>query len=128
MNIDWMKYLGKPYQFGARGPDAYDCWGLVRAVYRGVGIDLPEFESVEEAAERQAQVDLAAPSFEALDKPSPLCIVAFRIHPRFVTHVGVVTEDRARFCHITKGANVAIERLDSPLWGKRIAGYYTWKK
>lgn len=128
MNINWMNYLGKPYRFGGRGPEAYDCWGLARAIYRDLGIELPEFESMDEPAERQAQADLAAPSFAALDKPSPLCLVAIRIHPRFVTHVGVVTEDRARFCHITKGANVTIERLDAPLWAKRIAGYYAWKK
>lgn len=128
MNIKWMKYIGKPYRFGARGPDAYDCWGLARAIYRDMGIDLPEFESMEKPEGRQALVDLAAPLFVTLNKPATLCLVAFRIHPRYVTHVGVVTEDRARFCHITKGASVTIERLDSPLWEKRIAGYYAWKK
>lgn len=34
--------LGKPWQAGADGPDAYDCWGLVRAYYRHVlGVVLP---------------------------------------------------------------------------------------
>lgn len=34
--------LGKPWQAGAAGPDAYDCWGLVRTYYRCVlGIALP---------------------------------------------------------------------------------------
>ena len=33
--------LGKPYQWGATGPDAYDCSGLVMAAYRSVGIDIP---------------------------------------------------------------------------------------
>ncbi len=37
-----MEYIGKPWESGASGPDAYDCWGLVRAVYRDrLGIDLP---------------------------------------------------------------------------------------
>lgn len=26
------EYLGKPYIEGAEGPDAYDCWGLVRTI------------------------------------------------------------------------------------------------
>ncbi|MDD5249634.1 MAG: NlpC/P60 family protein [Rhodocyclaceae bacterium] len=35
-------YLGKPWENGAQGPNAYDCWGLVRAVYREqLGIALP---------------------------------------------------------------------------------------
>ena len=27
------EYLGKPWRNGAEGPDAFDCYGLVRAVY-----------------------------------------------------------------------------------------------
>jgi cell wall-associated NlpC family hydrolase len=36
-----MKQTGKPYQWGATGPDAYDCSGLIYAAYRSVGITLP---------------------------------------------------------------------------------------
>jgi cell wall-associated NlpC family hydrolase len=32
--------LGKPYQFGAAGPDAYDCSGLVYAAYAAAGIHI----------------------------------------------------------------------------------------
>lgn len=33
--------IGKPYQWGAEGPGAFDCSGLVYAAYRSVGIILP---------------------------------------------------------------------------------------
>lgn len=33
--------LGKPYIWGATGPNAFDCSGLVQYVYRQVGISLP---------------------------------------------------------------------------------------
>ena len=37
-------YVGKPFVDGARGPDAYDCWGLVAAIYlEEYGITLPEY-------------------------------------------------------------------------------------
>jgi hypothetical protein len=37
-----MQYMGKPWESGAQGPDAYDCFALVRAVQRDVfGRDLP---------------------------------------------------------------------------------------
>jgi cell wall-associated NlpC family hydrolase len=36
-----MAQIGKPYQWGATGPDAYDCSGLIYAAYRSVGITLP---------------------------------------------------------------------------------------
>ena len=33
--------IGKPYQWGATGPDAYDCSGLVMMAYRAAGIYIP---------------------------------------------------------------------------------------
>jgi len=33
--------LGKPYQWGATGPDAYDCSGLVMMAYRAAGVFVP---------------------------------------------------------------------------------------
>jgi len=33
--------VGKPYVWGATGPDAFDCSGLIYAAYRSVGIILP---------------------------------------------------------------------------------------
>ena len=33
--------LGKPYSWGATGPNAYDCSGLVQAAYRAAGVNLP---------------------------------------------------------------------------------------
>jgi cell wall-associated NlpC family hydrolase len=33
--------LGKPYQWGGTGPDAFDCSGLVMEAYRAAGIDMP---------------------------------------------------------------------------------------
>lgn len=32
--FDYEKYLGKPWQSGKSGDDAFDCWGLFRAVRR----------------------------------------------------------------------------------------------
>lgn len=33
--------LGKPYRWGATGPNAFDCSGLVQASYRAAGVKLP---------------------------------------------------------------------------------------
>ncbi len=33
--------LGKPYQWGATGPDAFDCSGLAMMAYRAAGISIP---------------------------------------------------------------------------------------
>jgi|SRR6185436_16231995 len=33
--------IGAPFSAGARGPDAYDCWGLVIALRRQLGLPIP---------------------------------------------------------------------------------------
>ncbi|WP_328915404.1 MULTISPECIES: C40 family peptidase [unclassified Streptomyces] len=33
--------LGKPYVYGASGPDSYDCSGLTQTAFASVGVDLP---------------------------------------------------------------------------------------
>jgi cell wall-associated NlpC family hydrolase len=33
--------LGKPYEWGATGPDAYDCSGLVQAAWAAAGVSIP---------------------------------------------------------------------------------------
>jgi cell wall-associated NlpC family hydrolase len=40
-------YIGLPYELGARGPDSYDCWGVLWTVYQNVfGITLPEYPGI----------------------------------------------------------------------------------
>jgi peptidoglycan DL-endopeptidase CwlO len=36
-----LRQLGKPYLWGAQGPDRYDCSGLMWDAYRSVGVSLP---------------------------------------------------------------------------------------
>jgi cell wall-associated NlpC family hydrolase len=36
-----LKQLGKPYEYGATGPNTWDCSGLIQAAYAAIGIPLP---------------------------------------------------------------------------------------
>jgi cell wall-associated NlpC family hydrolase len=49
--------LGKPYVFGAEGPDAFDCSGLIQQVWRQAGVQLPRTSS--EQAEAGEQIPLS---------------------------------------------------------------------
>jgi peptidoglycan DL-endopeptidase CwlO len=42
-----MQYLGRPYVWGAAGPYAFDCSGLVTYVFAQVGISLPHFAAAQ---------------------------------------------------------------------------------
>ncbi len=35
------RHEGKPYRYGATGPDSFDCSGFVQYVYRQLGVELP---------------------------------------------------------------------------------------
>jgi cell wall-associated NlpC family hydrolase len=45
--------LGKPYQWGATGPDAFDCSGLVMMAYRAAGVAIARTSQVQWTTERQ---------------------------------------------------------------------------
>jgi cell wall-associated NlpC family hydrolase len=42
-----VQYLGRPYVWGAAGPDAFDCSGLVTYVFAQIGISLPHFAAAQ---------------------------------------------------------------------------------
>ena len=50
-----LKQLGKPYVFGAEGPDSYDCSGLTWASYRSVGVTIPRIADYQEHALHSGQ-------------------------------------------------------------------------
>jgi len=49
-------YLGKPWRSGARGPDAFYCWGLVQALCeQRLGLRMPEVATGTEIGTQQRQ-------------------------------------------------------------------------
>jgi len=53
--------LGKPYVFGATGPDAYDCSGLAMMAYRAAGLAIPRTSQAQWAYGRQIPASQAQP-------------------------------------------------------------------
>ena len=40
--MNWAKaQIGKPYEWGATGPDSFDCSGLTGGAWRAAGVNLP---------------------------------------------------------------------------------------
>ncbi|MFT3899068.1 MAG: NlpC/P60 family protein [Gordonia sp. (in: high G+C Gram-positive bacteria)] len=50
-----MTQIGKPYKWGATGPNAWDCSGLIQWAFRSVGVNLPR------VSQAQAKVGKAIP-------------------------------------------------------------------
>lgn len=119
--------VGAPFADGGRGPDSYDCWGLVREVYRRYGVDLPNYTGCcydfvrfyEGFLEERPKWTRHEPP----DIPTP-AVVAIRFNAPFVNHVGVYIGD-GKFLHTREKTGVVIELIRSPAWRRRIEGFYT---
>ncbi len=55
--------IGLPFERGARGPDAYDCWGLVLELRRQLGLPVPHDYATGELTRDQAHALFAAESW-----------------------------------------------------------------
>jgi peptidoglycan DL-endopeptidase CwlO len=53
--------LGKPYQWGGTGPDAFDCSGLVMMAYRAAGIDIARTSQEQWATEMRVPASQVEP-------------------------------------------------------------------
>ena len=99
--------VGKPYLFGAVGPDAYDCSGLVRAAYRQAGISLPHSSYWQSF--RGTAVDWRSETI----LPGDLVFTFSSANPTQISHVGIAISDSQWIEAPYTGANVRITRMPS---------------
>lgn len=102
--------MGKPYKGGGRGPDAFDCSGLVYYAYKKTGVTLPV------TAEEQGKSGAEVPRESVL----PGDLVIFKIKRDF--HVGIMLNDK-EFIHASKSRGVAIDDLSLPYWTRSLQGF-----
>jgi probable lipoprotein NlpC len=105
-----VEVLGKPYRSGGRGPEVFDCSGLVYYAYKRLGLTLPV------TAEEQGKSGVEV-SREAV---LPGDLVVFRIKRDY--HVGIMLNEQ-EFVHASKSRGVAIDNLTLPYWTKSLHGF-----
>lgn len=121
--------IGKPFLNRGRGPDGYDCWGLVREVYRRCGVDLTEVNiSVVACAAIQEEIETRKQRREwhELAQPEVPCVLLIKAHPKYLQHLGVYV-GRGKFLHVGSTKTVVIERISSPAWKRIIRGYWQYE-
>jgi peptidoglycan DL-endopeptidase CwlO len=78
--------VGKPYAYGAAGPAAYDCSGLVYGAYHAVGVSLPRVAAQQYAAGRHVALNQLQPGdllFWAHDPHNPATIYHVAMYTGF---------------------------------------------
>lgn len=102
--------IGRPYVWGAEGPDSFDCSGLTQYVYQKVGVQLPrraisQSKSGHPAGSRLQRGDLL---FFSTDRRQSL-----------VTHVGLYEGDGMMIDASKSHGRVRRDNVDDPYWVER---------
>lgn len=133
-SLDWPAMLremvGKPFAWNGRGPDTYDCWGVVQAVLMRLGRPFPADWWVPEGERlatppRLMEAEMRSGRWQATAAPAPGDVVALSHHRR-IHHVGVLVPGN-HILHATPTLGVA-----QTTWaGLRAQGYrrievYRW--
>lgn len=75
--------LGHPYQWGATGPDAFDCSGLVLRAWQAAGVELPRVAADQYRVAGHVPMADASPGDLVFFSPDPA-------DPASIEHVGIV--------------------------------------
>jgi hypothetical protein len=102
--------IGRPYVWGAEGPDSFDCSGLTQYVYQQIGIDLPR-----RAISQSKFGDAARKGLQRGD------LVFFSTDTRqsLVTHVGLYEGDGMMIDASSRHGRVRRDNLNDPFWIER---------
>lgn len=112
-----LRQLGKPYLWGAEGPDRFDCSGLMWAAYRSVGYTLPRVANTQYNGTRPIQPTRVTKG----DLLLPGDLLFFATDPndwRSIHHVGMYIGGGRMVQSPTTGSFVKI----SPVWWSRFFG------
>lgn len=118
--------LGKEFEYGGRGPDSYDCLGLIYIMMERLNIILPSKVSIIDRHLRSTALEDSRSMFNRIQKMEPGCIVAFNV-AGLVAHVAVAL-DHNRFIHCQNKKRVCIEKVNDLKWSKRVEGFYHLKE
>jgi cell wall-associated NlpC family hydrolase len=124
--MEYVDLLGKPFEWGGRGPDSFDCYGLCIELAKRNGQMIPDCAWSEEPEQIAALVEeTETKGFTRVEIPKLGDFVGFMLRPPFVSHIGYML-NQYEFLHITRGTRVTRERVDHITWSRKVAGYYRW--
>ncbi len=99
--------LGKPYQWGATGPDSYDCSGLTMSAYASAGVSIPRTS--------RAQWTIGTHIGSVADLvPGDLVFYADGTSASTIHHVGLYVGDGLMIEAPFTGASVRIASINRP--------------
>lgn len=102
--------IGRPYVWGAEGPNAFDCSGLTQYVYQQVGIDLPR--------RAISQSKIGDPAGRRLQR-GDLLFFSSDSRQSLVTHVGLYEANGVMIDASKSHGRVRRDDFDDSYWVER---------
>lgn len=103
-------FLGKPYVYGANGPNSFDCSGFTSYVFRHFGVTIP----------RTSQEQFGAGTLVAKSKLKAADLVFFNTYSN-IGHVGIYIGN-GDFIHAASSGSVKVSSLSEGYYNDRYAG------
>ncbi|MDP6450100.1 MAG: C40 family peptidase [Lentisphaeria bacterium] len=106
-----MSAVGSPYRYGGRGPNAFDCSGLVVYSYQAAGVKVPRTSALQFKAATPVDIDAARPGD-----------LLFFSYSRKTSHVGIYLGNQ-QFVHApSSGGNVSVQSLQQAHYREHFVG------
>lgn len=122
--MNFAALIGKKFEYGGRGPDSFDCYGLIRHIVKeNDGVEIPDYVSPSEGGKIAAIFSTEVHRWQEVPR-APGTVVLIRVPGSM--HVGyMVSHDK--MIHTWEGSGgVVIEKLHD--WERRIIGFYKYGK
>ena len=120
-HLEYADLIGKQFKYGGRGPDFYDCYGLLMEMFRRNGQDIPDYGSPEEG---RKIISLMLDKVQQWRETDIHPGAALLIRLTRSMHVGFVLP-YGKFIHTwDKSGGITVEHMRE--WKGRILGSYEY--
>lgn len=125
--INYTDLIGAPFRDGGRGENGeYDCWGLALEIFRRAGYPkLPDYRiSCYDSDSIDERLNAHRQEWVKIEQPQEPCLVTIRFNEViFINHCAVYIGN-GLMIHTRERTGAVVERIDSPMWKRRIEGFY----
>lgn len=132
--IDYCDLIGVQFEFGGRGPETYDCYGLTMECHSRMGIVIPDYRSPEVLSEIADLLAANKYRWKQVAKKqgkelipmalmTPGTVLEIRVNG-LACHVGFVHRPR-NFLHTWEDSGGVVENEITD-WRERILGVYEY--
>jgi cell wall-associated NlpC family hydrolase len=120
--FDYSDLIGKRFEYGAMGPDTYDCYGLVREMFRRQGVVVPEYSTKGLVTTGVGRALAGIRDWQLVEeKPGVMALMKLQE----TLHVGYLLPYGRMIHTLERSGGVCVERFEP--WRVKLIGCYVYR-